>query len=186
MPSLQGQFLVASPHLPAPNFLRTVVLLVDYSAQGAIGLIVNRPTEVKLHQMVTDMESLEDRPETVWVGGPVAHWQVMLLVRSDTEVDGAEKVFADVHFTASRVVLEDLLGSETEFRSYAGYAGWSPGQLDGEVERGGWHILPGDADMVFDREPLELWQELISRGEAKWVDFRLRPPMNVSSVAALQ
>lgn len=180
-----GTFLVASRGLLDPNFSRTVVLLVDYSEEGAIGVILNRPTEIKLNEMVTDMEKLQDRPETVWVGGPVAHWQVMLLVRSESDLEGAERVFEDIHFTASRLVLEEIVESDTDFRSYAGYAGWSPGQLDGEIERGGWHVLPGDVEMVFDAEPHELWFELIQRGEAKWVYHRLRFAITVASSMTL-
>ncbi len=70
------------------------------------------------------------------------------------------------------MVLESVLESETEFRVYAGYAGWAAGQLEGEIDRGGWHVLPGDADMVFDSAPLELWRELIARGEAQWASLR--------------
>ena len=163
-----GSFLVASRDLLDPNFSHTVVLVLDYNSEGALGVIINRPTEVGLDEMVADLEGLVDRSETVWVGGPVAHWQVVLLVRSADGIEGAERVFADVHFTASRVVLESILESDEEFRAYAGYAGWAAGQLEGEIERGGWHVLPGDAEMVFDAEPLELWRELIARGEAQW------------------
>ncbi len=168
----EGKFLVASRSLIDPNFSRTVVLILDYSADGALGLIINRPTDVTLGRMVPDLEGVEDHPETVWVGGPVAHWQMVLLLRSTAEIDGAERVFDTIHFTASRVVLEEALERETEFRMYAGYAGWAAGQLEGEIDRGSWHILPGDPELVFDDAPLDLWQELIARGEAQWASLR--------------
>lgn len=167
-----GSFLVASRGLLDPNFSHTVVLLLDYSESGALGLIINRPTEVKLGEIVTDLEGVQERPETVWVGGPVAHWQMVLLLRSRKKLEGADQVFEDIQFTASRVVLERVLEGDAEFRVYAGYAGWGSGQLEGEIERGGWHVLPGDADMVFDPEPLEIWRELIARGEAQWASLR--------------
>lgn len=177
-----GSFLVASRGLLDPNFSRTVVLLLDYSDNGALGLIINRPTEVELSRMVSDLEGAEDRSETVWVGGPVAHWQMVLLVRSAAEVEGAERVFEDVHFTASRVVLERVLDGDVEFRVYAGYAGWGAGQLEGEVQRGGWHVLPGDPEMVFDPAPLEIWQELISRGEAQWASLVVPTALNAFAI----
>ena len=167
-----GRFLVASRSLLDPNFDRTVVFLLDYNENGALGVIINRPTQVKLGEMVEDMEGVQERPETVGVGGPVAHWQLVLLIRSATDLEGAERVIEDVHFTASRLVLEKVLESESEFRIYAGYAGWSAGQLEHEIDRGSWHVLPGDPDMVFDPVPQELWRELISRGEAQWASLR--------------
>jgi putative transcriptional regulator len=167
-----GSFLVASRSLLDPNFNQTVVLLLDYSEKGALGVIINRPTQVELGQMMPDSESAWEGAGTVWVGGPVAHWQMVLLIRSTAALEGAERVFEDVHFTASRLVLEQVLQSDTEFRTYAGYAGWGADQLEGEIERGSWHVLPGDPDMVFDEAPRELWRELINRGEAQWASLR--------------
>jgi len=167
-----GSFLVASRSLLDPNFNQTVVLLLDYSEKGALGVIINRPTQVELGEMMSDLEGAWEGAGTVWVGGPVAHWQMVLLIRSKAALEGAERVFEDVHFTASRLVLEQVLQSETEFRTYAGYAGWGAGQLEGEIDRGSWHVLPGDPEMVFDKAPLELWRELITRGEAQWASLR--------------
>lgn len=167
-----GSFLVAARSLIDPNFDRTVVLLLDYNEQGAMGLIINRPTEVKLGEMVTDLEGAQERPETVWVGGPVAHWQLILLVRSEADMEETKEVFDDVLFTASRVVLEQILETDTEFRIYAGYAGWTAGQLEYEIDRGSWHVLPGSPELVFDPAPHELWRELIARGEAQWASLR--------------
>lgn len=167
-----GSFLVASRSLLDPNFDRTVVFLLDYNENGALGVIINRPTPVKLGEMVTDLEGVETRPETVGVGGPVAHWQLVMLIRSATDLEGAERVFEDVYFTASRLVLEEVLESESEFRIYAGYAGWGAGQLENEIDRGSWHVLPGDPEMIFDPAPQELWRELVTRGEAQWASLR--------------
>lgn len=167
-----GSFLVASRSLRDPNFSQTVIVVVDYSEKGALGLIVNRPTDVELSEMVADLELIDESMKTVWVGGPVAHWQVVLLARSVGEIEGAERIFEDIYFTASRDVLEDFLATETEFRAYAGYAGWAAGQLESEIDRGSWHVLPGEPEMIFDPAPLDLWTELISRGEAQWASLR--------------
>lgn len=177
-----GQFLIASRGLLDPNFAKTVVLLIAHNDEGAMGVIINRPTEVELGQMLEELEDAESRARTVWVGGPVAHWQLVLLFRSAEGSDQDEPVFEDVYFSASREVLESLLERGIEFRIYAGYAGWSPGQLEQEIARGGWHVLPGTAEMVFDNEPLTLWRELVTRGEAKWV--RLSPGREESTYRA--
>ena len=167
-----GSFLVASRSLIDPNFDQTVILLLEYNEKGAMGLIINRPTEVRLGEMVSDLEGVEDRPETVWVGGPVAHWQMIVLIRSAATLADTEKVLEDVLFTGSREVLEDVLQNDTEFRAYAGYAGWGAGQLDNEIDRGSWHVLPGDPELVFDPTPHELWRELLSRGESQWASLQ--------------
>ena len=144
----KGRFLIASRDLRDPNFEQTVVLLVDYSADGATGVIVNRPTKTRAAQLLPEVEELEEREDKVWLGGPVATWQMVLLARSSERREGTHLVFDDVIFSGSKDVLKRLIGEEGEFRIYVGHAGWAPGQLDREIERGGWHILPATVDMV--------------------------------------
>jgi putative transcriptional regulator len=168
-----GKFLVASRTLLDPNFVEAVILLVDYSDEGAMGLVLNRPTEMKLATLLPEIDAVANRPDTVWLGGPVAIWQMVLLSRLEQRIEGSQPVLEDIHFSASRVVLEELVERGAEFRVYAGYAGWAPGQLDHELARGGWHLLPGDAAMVFDLAPSELWPELIRRSTVQWT---LRSP----------
>ena len=168
-----GQFLIASRGLLDPNFAKTVVLLIAHNDEGAMGVIINRPTEVELGQMIGELEDAEARARPVWVGGPVAHWQLVLLFRSDEGSDQDEPVFEDVYFSASREVLEGLLERGMEFRIYAGYAGWAPGQLESERDRGDWHVLKADAETVFDRSSPEIWPELIHRLKVEWVDLNI-------------
>ena len=163
-----GKFLVASRSLLDPNFSRTVILLVSFDDDGALGIIINKPTPVTLDQMVEELQGDEEDPEAVWVGGPVAHWQLVLLFKSDFHPEDTESVLEGVYFSGSREVLEDLLEGDMEFRVYAGYAGWSPGQLEHEIARGSWHVLPGEPELVFDSDPASLWEELVARGEAEW------------------
>ena len=165
----KGNFLIASRTLRDPNFIHTVILLLEYGSEGAMGIIINRPTRMELSTMLPEIESLAQRPDTVWLGGPVSRWQMLVLTRAEQEVEGSRNVLEDIYFSASRVVLESLVDEEAEFRVYAGFAGWSPGQLEQEMTRGGWLILPGDAAMVFDEAPDELWQELVQRADVKWV-----------------
>lgn len=165
----KGNFLVASRSLHDPNFVHAVILLVEYGSDGAMGIIINRPTKMALSIMLPDIESLERRTDTVWLGGPVSRWQMFLLTRTPNEIEGSTRILEDLYLSASRILLESLVEEETDFRVYAGYAGWSPGQLEHEVARGSWHILPGEAAMVFDEAPEELWQELVQRADVKWV-----------------
>ncbi len=168
----KGKFLVASRQLKDPNFTETVVLLVEYDRSGAMGLVVNRPTEIRLSTVLPDMEGLQDMPDTVYVGGPVAKHQMLLLIRSSSQPDDARRVFDDIYLSSSRALLRKIVDDKDPgqtFRLYAGHAGWAPGQLDQELARGGWHVLQADGATVFEKAPSEIWPELIQRSSALWV-----------------
>lgn len=166
-----GKFLVASRELHDSNFRETVVLIVDYGAhEGTIGLVINRPSGVDLPAALPELRGLEGREEPIFIGGPVEPLQIVVLVRSDAEPERARSVFADVHFSSSRELLERLSdeprAGET-FRVYAGYAGWAPGQLEVEIALGGWHVLPGEVGAIFDQPSKGVWPKLILRGSAQ-------------------
>ena len=173
----KGKFLVASRQLKDRNFSKTVVLLLQYGRSGAMGLVINRPTEVKLSTVVPDIEGLQELTDTVYIGGPVAKNQMLLLIRSGNEIEESRHIFNDIYVSSSRTVLQKMVEDKDTgktFRLYAGHAGWSPGQLDREVARGGWHILRADAATVFEKAPAEIWPELIDRSSALWV-MRMDP-----------
>lgn len=168
----KGRFLVASRQLRDPNFLETVVFLIDHDRHRSMGLIINRPTKVRLSTLLPDIERLKERTDIVFIGGPIAKDQVRLLVRSDNQPEESRRVYEDIYVSSSRTLFErmlDLSASREKFRVYVGYAGWFPGQLDEEVSRGGWHVLKADAEMVFRKDPSEIWPELIRRASLKWV-----------------
>ncbi len=168
----KGKFLVASKQLRDPQFFETVVLLIDYGSQGAMGLVINRPTTVKLSKVLPEIEGLQKRSDTIYLGGPVAKNQLMLLIRTNSPLEGSRLVFKDIYLSSSQTIIEKMIDNPDtpeRFRVYAGYAGWAPGQLDQEVSRGGWHILQADEESVFDKTPLEIWPELIRRSSALWV-----------------
>ena len=150
-PPATGKFLVAGPNLLDPNFAETVVLLVDYNSEGALGVIVNRPTDKLVSEVMPELEAMSDRPDRIWLGGPVAQWQLVMLARSGGDLAEGRLVMEDLYFTASRSALESVLSDQGEFRLYVGYAGWSAGQLDQEIERGGWRVLSAEISMVFDK-----------------------------------
>lgn len=168
----QGKFLVASRRLLDPNFRETVVLLIRYGPDGAIGLVINRPVELKISTVLPDIKELERSQETLYLGGPVEPARVLLLVRSAKPPEASMPVFGDVYLSSSQKVLQDLIKKpvkEERFRIYAGYAGWAPKQLESELDRGHWHVLKADTETLFDKKSSEIWQELIQRVSVKWV-----------------
>jgi putative transcriptional regulator len=168
----KGKFLVASRQLLDPNFSQSVVLLIEYHRNGAIGVIINRPSEMKLSTVMPEIEELRQRPDTIYLGGPVARDQLMLLIRTPNPPEESHLVFQDVHVSSSQAVIQRMLQNpegKEKFRVYAGYAGWAPGQLDHEIAAGGWHVLRADPEIVFDKSPAEIWPDLIHKSSAKWV-----------------
>jgi len=167
----QGKFLVAGRGLGDPNFAETVVLLVGHSEQGTMGIIINRATKVKVSELLPEIKSLEQRDEIVYIGGPVARRNILLLIQSDGEPVESKLVFGDVYVSSSPELLEQLAGESgegTPFHVFAGHSGWAPGQLEAELAEGAWHILPASAAAVFDSEPSGVWPKLIDRTNLRY------------------
>jgi putative transcriptional regulator len=157
-----GTFLVAARGMKDPNFAQTVVLLIDYDVQGAFGLIIDRPTRHTLAELWPEIVGLEAHP--VYLGGPVFPNRLLFLLRSDAAPQEMRQVIPGVHLGSDELTLKRIIAKgEEEFRTYAGYSGWGPGQLDNEIARGDWHIVPGERRFIFDPQPAEVWDELIQR-----------------------
>ena len=157
-----GKFLVASRKSVDPDLAKSVVLLVRYEQQGAIGLIVNRRSNVPLSEVFPALKSAQ---APVYTGGPIAIG-IRALLRSRSKPEPGLHVFGDVSMISNRRVMEDLMRAGTPpsaFRVYAGYVGWSTQQLKSEVVQGLWRVLPADANVVFDPDPEKVWDRLISR-----------------------
>jgi putative transcriptional regulator len=168
----QGKFLVADRRLMDPNFRETVVLLIHYGPDGAMGLVMNRPLQLKLSTVLPDIKELDRREETLYLGGPVEPTRILLLVRSAHPPEASMPVFGDVYLSSSREELRRLIKKPDEderFRIYAGYAGWAPKQLESECDRGHWHVLTADTETLFDKKSSEIWPELIQRVSVQWV-----------------
>lgn len=168
----KGKFLVAGRHLNDPNFSESVVLLLGYGQQGALGVIINRPASVPLAEVLPDSVPAKPQSGFVYIGGPVARTAMLLLLRSTHHSDNIEHVFDDVYFSGSQLVLQkkrDEPGSI--FRLYSGHAGWGPGQLDTEVARGDWHIVRADKETIFSMPAEKIWPALIQHTDGKWVRF---------------
>jgi putative transcriptional regulator len=162
-----GMFLVASRGLQDPNFARTAVLLLDCDWYGAVGLIVNRPTERTLAEVMPELPGLERHP--LHFGGPVAVRRLLFLFRAEQPRDESRKVLEGVCLGSDELLLKRIIAEgESDFRLYAGHAGWAPGQLDYELARGDWLLAPAEKAYIFSREAEKVWPELIER-----VDLRL-------------
>ncbi len=153
MPSYSGSFLVAKAALLDPNFRQAVVLLVQHSEEGAFGLVVNRPVPVK------------DLPYPIFAGGPCEAQGLFLLHGHSDWTKGPEKKpapeIAPGIFLGDSSLAELMKNLPTEklsrVRMFAGYAGWGPGQLEGELAEGVWAISPADGKTLFDTPPKKLW-----------------------------
>jgi putative transcriptional regulator len=168
----QGKFLVADRRLMDPNFRETVVLLIRYGPDGAMGLVINRPVKLKLSTVLPDIKELDQRKDTLHLGGPVETARFLLLLKSANPPEASMPVFDDVYISSSPKALQRLVEKPVEeerFHIYAGYAGWAPHQLESEYDRGDWHVLKADAETLFDKRSSEIWQELIQRVSVKWV-----------------
>jgi putative AlgH/UPF0301 family transcriptional regulator len=174
-----GKFLVASQDLADPNFAETVVLLVKYEEDGVVGLIINRPTKIRLSRLAEQLKTAKGRSDPVYAGGPVGKSSILGLVRSRSKLEGGEFVFDDVYLITSKAPLEKTIAAESSmFHVYLGYAGWTGPQLEREVELGGWYIFGGNSDSVFDTGPESIWQRLIRKTEQQ-VASAPRPDMRV-------
>ena len=165
-----GKLLVAARNLPDPNFAETVVLLADYGPDGAMGVILNRRTEVPLAQAFPELRRIPADAAPLYLGGPVAATGVLALLRAEGTPEGGRAVLPGVHLITTREPLEAAITATTDpdrLRVYLGYAGWGPRQLDAETAEGVWHVLEADADLVFDREPGSLWRRQIARTEER-------------------
>ncbi len=166
-----GRLLVASRDLGDPNFSKTVILLVHYNQdQGAVGLVVNKRTDVPISRVFHDLKEASGRNDPVFIGGPVELNSVLALLKSASTPEGADRVFGDVYLISNKNLLARTLASPAEasvFHAYIGYAGWKAGQLEHEVDLGAWHVMPADAGTVFHSDPDALWERLIRRTETQ-------------------
>jgi putative transcriptional regulator len=169
--TLVGRLLVATPVLGDPNFRRAVVLVVEHEPEeGTLGVVLNRPTEVPVAQVLRPWDELVTGPAVVFRGGPVAPESAvaLALVPGDDEPLGWRPL--DGTPLMSRIGLVDLdappelLAPEiASFRIFAGYAGWGTGQLQAEIDEGAWYVLAAEPGDAFAPQPERLWPGVLRR-----------------------
>src|SRR5688572_7162586 len=172
-----GLFLIARRELEDPNFRQTVVLVTQARDYSTVGVIINRPSDVKLERLLRD-EPLRGRyTDAVFFGGPVMPQVIVALFRSESAPQAAafhvlKGLYLSMHSQNLRRLLE---GSGTRYRLYAGFAGWAPQQLQSEMQRNGWHVLPADLETIFRKNMEGVWQELVQRAEKRPVAWQWEP-----------
>jgi len=161
--SLRGQLLIASPALLDPNFARTVVLVVEHNDEGAMGIVLNRPSTAAVAEAVPPLEDLVGEDEPVFVGGPVEPAAVVVLAEfSDTDA-AAALVFGDLGFLRADADPSVLDAAARRFRVFAGYSGWGAGQLEAELEEPSWIVVDAETDDAFADDPDQLWRTVLQR-----------------------
>jgi putative transcriptional regulator len=163
MESVRGKLLVAGPALLDPNFWRTVVLVVEHNEEGALGLVLNRPSETSVGEAVPQLVELLDAEERLFIGGPVQPSAVIVLAEFEDATDAALLSFDDVGVLGTGPSPEELTAGIRAGRAFLGHAGWGPGQLDGEIERGDWILEPATREDAFSAHARELWSEVLTR-----------------------
>ncbi|HET9094117.1 MAG TPA: YqgE/AlgH family protein [Solirubrobacteraceae bacterium] len=163
MDSVRGQLLIAGPALQDPNFWRAVVLVVEHSSDGALGLVLNRPSEATVGEAVPQLVSVADPEDEVLVGGPVEPSSVIVLADFEDPHGAALIAFDSVGVLAAGAPAEEIGAGVRRARVFAGHSGWGPGQLDGEIDRGDWILEPARYADAFTPAPTELWAEVLER-----------------------
>ena len=173
-----GVLLLATPVLLDPNFADTVVLMLDVGDEGALGVVLNRPTGLAVSEVLSDWGDVVAEPEVLFQGGPVeTEGALAVALRSST--DGEAVGFREV---AGRLGLLDLdtpvelvTGALSGLRIFAGYAGWGSGQLEQEIAEGHWYVVPGRVEDVFRSDSRELWRDVLRRQPGELALHSTRP-----------
>jgi putative transcriptional regulator len=138
---------------------------------GALGLVINRPTDVPVAALLQNYKPARHIKDTAFSGGPVQQEALLALYRSAKKIEDASLIFQDVYLVSTQPALQRVIGLKPNahnLRVYMGYTGWAPGQLQHEMDLNVWRILPADADTVFAADPAAVWQRLIERTELRY------------------
>ena len=163
-------FLVSRPGMPDPNFRESVVLVAQSQDGVATGVILNRPTDRSLAELLPS-ERFEAFIDPIFFGGPVARQGLFALFEADTYSGPAIPMLPGVYLAVLPDSVDALLNKPpAKIRFFSGYSGWAPGQLQGELDRGDWLVVDADAKTVFLRDTSRLWQDMVRRARAVRAD----------------
>jgi putative transcriptional regulator len=173
---LPGRLLVAAPVLSDENFARTVILLLDHDEEGSLGLVLNRPSHVPVGTVLPSWDGRTTGTDVLFTGGPVADDNALALgllpgPHDGPEPDGFRRLAGPFGLVDLDHDPAEAMADLSAIRIYAGYAGWSAGQLDDEVAEGAWYVVDGGPPDVFSTEPEDLWRQVLrrQRGELAFV-----------------
>jgi putative transcriptional regulator len=176
---LIGKLVVATASLVDPNFHLTATLILEHGEHGALGVVLNRPSETPVEDVLPDWRAVASDPKVVFQGGPVQPSTVIALARS---ASGAPDGWQQVAGTLGVLDLDtdplDVAGAIDGLRVFAGYAGWGAGQLEAEVGTGAWFVVDGLPDDPFCADPDELWRRVLRRQGGLFTTVAVNPTLN--------
>lgn len=177
-----GALLVARPGLIDPNFRQTVVLVTQRPDGSTVGVILNRPTQLELAPLLPGLPAANYK-DALYFGGPVMRRSVVAVFESATPpASSAFHVLRGIYLSMHDANIARLLESgAANYRIYIGFSGWGPGQLEGELLREGWYVLPADPKVVFRRDTRGLWEELVARALGR--SAAVRPELKSPAIA---
>jgi putative transcriptional regulator len=195
-PPCKGRLVVASPTLEDPNFHRTVVFLLAADDDGALGVVLNRPSDTSIDEVVPHWGFHASEPPVLFVGGPVQPNAAICVGRTqndgrdhpvveepdddgDSESDGFSPLIGDLGTVDLNRAPEEIGIAFTGLRVFTGYSGWGPGQLEEEIEAGAWFVVEGRQTDVLCPEPIGLWERVLRR-QGGWLAVLARHPVDAS------
>jgi putative transcriptional regulator len=159
-----GRLLVSTPLLNDPNFVRTVVYLLEHDGGGTVGVILNRPSHTPVGQVLPSWQDAVTRPPVVFNGGPVQPDGALCLGALSTDGPGVRAVVDGVGTVDLDGDVAVITGLTTRLRVFAGHAGWSPDQLESEIDEGAWWVVPGTPrEDLFSADPRPMWARVLRR-----------------------
>ena len=176
MDSTRGKLLVAAPTLVDPNFRQTVLLMLEHGNEGALGVVLNRPSELPVRGAIDEWADAVSEPPVVFVGGPVSQSSVIAL--ASVALDDVDDNWSQVVGRIGTVDLEKSpheIGGLDEVRIFAGYAAWAPGQLEAELAENAWFVLDHTGGDPFVDDPDELWWQVFARQSGELGRLRFYP-----------
>jgi len=188
IPPQRGSLLVAAPALSDPNFFRTVVLVLAYDSDGALGVVLNRPSETAITEVVPSWALHVTPPAVLFSGGPVqpnaaicvGHHVGGIGEQADGDaLAGYSPLTASIGTVDLHCEPEEVAVTFAGLRVFKGYAGWGPGQLDAEIADDAWFVVPGSPDEILTPEPERLWERVL-RSQGGWLSVLARHPVDPS------
>jgi len=159
----EGFLLVANERMVDPRFKQSVLLMTKYGKDGSMAVMINRPTEIPLSTALPHIEALNESHDTLFMGGPVSRKVLLVLFESDQppKAEGAIRVFDNIYFSMSKSVFAEVFSQKGPvFKIYSGFAGWAPGQLEQEIDRGDWLLGEAAGFVIFKKESTHIWPDL--------------------------
>lgn len=176
--TLKGRLLVATPALGDANFAHTVVYLLEHGIEGAMGVVLNRPSDVEVADALPKWDTLAAKPGVLFLGGPVQPEAVVALGHGAVRSEQMASVSDDVGIVDLRADPLTLIGEVDALRLFAGYAGWGAGQVEEEIAEGGWFVVDAEPSDLFGDRPDDLWLQVMTRQGGLFTNISHDPTLN--------